>query len=147
VADRAVLLLQVCDPVEPVLGAWWELPGGGLEAGEDERDAVVREVAEETGLVIGRADVGPIAWTRFATFRWLGVRRWQRETVHRVVLADSARALALDPTPEVPGSLLAVAWHPLTALGQLRTYPSRLAAYAPEVLAGRHVAEGLERWS
>ena len=30
----------------------WMLPGGGLEAGEDERECCVREVAEETGFLI-----------------------------------------------------------------------------------------------
>lgn len=34
----------------------WTLPGGGIEAGEDPRDTVVREVMEETGLTakVGR---------------------------------------------------------------------------------------------
>ncbi|NHC44633.1 NUDIX domain-containing protein [Motilibacter sp. K478] len=147
VADGCVLLLHVCDPVEPQLGSWWELPGGGLEPGEDERDAVVREVREETGLRLDRDDVGTIAWTRHATFRWLGRRRWQRETVHLVALPATARERALDPTPEAPGALLAVAWQPLEALAGLRTYPLRLAEHVPALLAGRHVAEGLERWS
>ena len=30
----------------------WMLPGGGLEQGEDEKDCVIRETAEETGAVI-----------------------------------------------------------------------------------------------
>ncbi len=30
----------------------WMIPGGGLESGEDERDCCIREISEETGLVI-----------------------------------------------------------------------------------------------
>lgn len=29
---------------------WWEVSGGGVMAGEESRDAVIREVKEETGL-------------------------------------------------------------------------------------------------
>ena len=35
---------------------WWEVPGGGVRAGETSAEAVVREVKEETGLDVSRAD-------------------------------------------------------------------------------------------
>ncbi|MBR6096037.1 MAG: NUDIX hydrolase [Oscillospiraceae bacterium] len=34
----------------------WMLPGGGLEQDESEKDCVIRETAEETGLIISPSD-------------------------------------------------------------------------------------------
>ena len=48
--DDAVLLTRISASGHHV--GSWTLPGGGVEHGEDPRAAVVREVAEETGLVV-----------------------------------------------------------------------------------------------
>lgn len=54
-----VLLLRGGDPEQPASGAWWITPGGGVEPGEDERQAAVREVEEETGHRVGEL-TGPV---------------------------------------------------------------------------------------
>lgn len=37
---------------------WWEVSGGSVQAGEDSKDAVKREVLEETGLDVTNAEGG-----------------------------------------------------------------------------------------
>ncbi|MEU6137319.1 NUDIX domain-containing protein [Nocardioides sp. NPDC047086] len=56
--DR-ILLFADSDPGIP--GArWWITPGGGIDPGESERGAAVRELEEETGLRVTGADLlGP----------------------------------------------------------------------------------------
>lgn len=37
---------------------WWEVSGGAAQAGEDSKDAVMREIKEETGLDVANWDGG-----------------------------------------------------------------------------------------
>jgi 8-oxo-dGTP diphosphatase len=48
-ADGRLLLIRRANPP----GRWrWSLPGGRVESGETDEQAVIREVAEETGLTV-----------------------------------------------------------------------------------------------
>jgi len=51
IRDEAERLLLIQRRNEPGAGLW-SLPGGRVKAGETDQRAVVREVAEETGLVV-----------------------------------------------------------------------------------------------
>lgn len=59
-ADAHVLMIQGFDPHRSE-DAYWYTIGGGLEPGEDDRQAAVREVWEETGASITAEDLlGPV---------------------------------------------------------------------------------------
>jgi len=66
-----VLLLRGHDPARPRIEFWFTV-GGAVEAGEQLRDAAVREIEEETGLRVDPDDlVGPL-WRRVAVFPFDG---------------------------------------------------------------------------
>jgi 8-oxo-dGTP pyrophosphatase MutT (NUDIX family) len=70
--DGAVLLLCGSDPAAADGSAprWWFTIGGAVQAGESLAQAAVRELAEETGLLVNPAAmIGPV-WQRDAVFEF-----------------------------------------------------------------------------
>ena len=141
-----LLLLDCADPDRPGV-RWWELPGGGVEPGEDEVDALVREVLEETGLAVGPDAVGPLLWTQESTFQHRGERRWTRchGRVARVA-AGAPAALAL--TDDEQDTILGSRWWTAAELAASaeRFFPTNLPSLLPRVLAGERVDEPFETW-
>jgi 8-oxo-dGTP pyrophosphatase MutT (NUDIX family) len=121
-SDR-VLLLEASDPARPAKGRWWELPGGGIEAGEASAAAARRELYEETG--IAGVDMGPCLWRHHATFDFGGYHFDQHEHVH------VARSQGGEYRPAGLEALEAVAfkgarWWPLDELAGLVAGGGRL---------------------
>jgi 8-oxo-dGTP pyrophosphatase MutT (NUDIX family) len=70
-ADR-VLLFQGHDPADPAGPPYWFTVGGGVDEGESDLDAAIRETFEETGLRLSAADFAGPVWHEVAEFPFDG---------------------------------------------------------------------------
>ena len=107
VRDDRILLSRLAERV--TRDELWTLPGGGLDHGEDPRDAVVREVYEETGL---HAEVGDRARVLSAHLpgAW---RDGERVDAHALRIVYDGWVPRGSPEPrvvEVDGSTAEAAW-------------------------------------
>ena len=120
VRDDQILLSRLAPYL--VAHEQWTLPGGGIDFGEDPRDAVVREVYEETRLEV---QVGDRAWIdparRYASL--------SDTDMHSVRMVFEGWAPADSPEPrviEVDGSTVDARWVPLALV--LRGLPNQRVA-------------------
>jgi 8-oxo-dGTP diphosphatase len=93
-------------------GEMWTLPGGGIDHGEDPREAVVREVHEETGLPVSIGDTAH-TFSLHVPDTW---RHGRRADAHSVRIVYDGWVPVDAPEPrvvEVDGSTVDAAWHPL----------------------------------
>jgi 8-oxo-dGTP diphosphatase len=109
-ADDALLLSRIAPGATVSSDGMWTLPGGGLEFGEDPRDAALRELTEETGLIgeiteLAEVDswCGPIGAIDYHAVR----------IIYRVRVTGGALA------NEVGGSSDLARWVPLAELAAL----------------------------
>jgi len=95
-ADGRTLLIRWDRPHG---SSFWVSPGGGVEAGESNTDALRRELVEEVGLTL--VDVGRPLWTRDFAFPWRGGWIRQREHVY-LVRAEPDQITVPDSVDEQP---------------------------------------------
>ncbi|SDP97802.1 NUDIX hydrolase [Lentzea jiangxiensis] len=106
-ANDRVLLIHACDPQDRGHD-WWELPGGGLNDGEEPDDAARREVAEETGLVL--PVLGRKLWIRESRFHYKGRDHHRVDHVFLCRITDTAPKVALKPTENEKAGLIERRW-------------------------------------
>jgi 8-oxo-dGTP pyrophosphatase MutT (NUDIX family) len=145
-----VLLFHTRDPEHPHLGTWWELPGGGMDAGETYLDTAIRELREESGIVVTAGQVGRPTWRRRASFVHRQLRHLQREVVMTVHLGEVGPAV--DGTHRLDYEIedyFGFRWWPVAEIvdARQRFYPGRLPALLRPFLAGEEIDEPFELWS
>ena len=150
---RAAVRALILDPADRVMlvrfefptATVWAMPGGGIEPGETDHDALRRELAEELGLV--DVEIGPHIWTRLHIVPFLdGSHDGQRDHVYLV------RTGPFEPAPHL-------SWEQLNAerVHELRWWsrdqlatddalfaPRRLPALIADVLTAGPPPEALD---
>ena len=107
--DREILLCRISAQLPHSVGRW-TLPGGGLEFAEHPEQAMIREVAEETGLQVTHAELkGVDSW----------VVEQNQVSFHALGYLYTAQVAAGDLITEQDGTTDLAAWHKLRDLDQL----------------------------
>jgi len=141
--DDRIFLIHGRDPADASKTPWWEIPGGGVDAGETSADAVARELYEEAGFA--DAEIGPVIWTQYVEFDFGGYHFESDEKIH------IARCQGGEWAPKHLEFLEAAAfdraqWWALDDLmaSEDPVLPTRLRQFLPAIIAGEIPAEPID---
>ena len=105
------VLVQQRPPGKPMAGLW-EFPGGKIEPGESPEAALVRELAEELGIVLSAAYIEPLTFAsaaageRHLLLLLYAVRRWEGEpAAHHATALQWLRPAEMRTLPMPPADV------------------------------------------
>lgn len=133
-AER-ILLFEDSDPGLPSRPTFWITPGGGVDPGETLAEAVIREVAEETGFTLAAKLLrGPVA-RRNVVHGYSDKIVQQRETY----VAAHVPSFVIDTVGHTDDEVASVVGHRWWSLAELTTanvvvWPAGLAGLVKAVL-------------
>lgn len=118
-SERGILLTELSERTHAP--GWWNLPGGGLDPGESPEEALVREVAEETGQRVGEIRMHSVLLRRHIARSPEGVVDFQSVRIfHRCRVRTPSDPVVHD----VGGSTSRAAWVAPEDLGAVPIAPS-----------------------
>jgi TDG/mug DNA glycosylase family protein len=128
VLDRAGRALLTRFEFRP--GPVWAGPGGGVDPGESDEDALRRELREECGL--HDVELGPLLWTR--THWFADMPGWGGQSERHYLV----RTAAFEPEPEIDVAAEDIEefrWFAPEDLDSVVTAPRRLGEYVRALLS------------
>lgn len=137
-----LLLFRADLPDRP---SWWFAPGGAVEQDETHEAALVRELAEETGIVLDPATLAAPIWTRNYLFTWQGQVERHLERFYLIHVTNQD-VVTSGFEPSEAGVIRAHRWWTLGEIrsGQEHFSPERLAEHLEPLLSGQLPANPVE---